>query len=268
MNRQTKLLIVDGMGVFRRVFEAMPESAKAGDEGVEGIRKSCLSSLSKAIRQTTPTHILVALEGSGKTWRHEIFPAYKSDRKPTPEPLSVALEGIKSSLSDAGLCYAGVDGYEADDVIASVAQKADESVLPMDICIITRDKDLTALVNESITIHDHFKEKSLNSFGVLDKYGVSPERMHDFLALKGDRSDSIPGAKGIGDKTAIDLINQFPDIPAMIGGTARMNPAYAKKIKASENDIVISRKLVSFKTDFSIGCSLSAMAVSRDITFS
>ncbi|MDX1924257.1 MAG: DNA polymerase I [Rickettsiaceae bacterium] len=201
-----KCLIIDSYGFIFRAFYVQPSLTNKEGESVGAIY-GFSSMLLKLLQEQKPTHVVAVFDTGGPNFRHKIYPEYKSNRPQLPQELISQFPLTRHVAEAFNLMQAEVNGYEADDVIASIArcaQRAGEEVV-----VVSADKDLAQLMSEGVKIFDPMKGKTLSAEDIYDKFGVEPAKIRDVLALRGDSSDNIPGVPGFGPKTAAELIAQF-----------------------------------------------------------
>ena len=189
--------------------------------------------------------IIAATESKG-SWRLAEYPEYKAGRSAMPEDLRIQIPYLKEIFGHLGIPLYSVEGYEADDVIATLAVKSEFD----EVLIASGDKDLLQVVNDRIKILDTMKGKIIGREGVIEKFGVEPSQVADYLALVGDSSDNVPGAKGIGPKGAVELITEHKNIEALL--RANLPEKMKTKIDASRENIILSKRLVVLKTDLDV----------------
>lgn len=207
------LILVDGSSYLYRAYHALPPLTNSRGEPTGAIY-GVLSMLNKLITEYQPSHIGVVFDAPGKTFRDELFEAYKSHRPPMPDDLRVQIKPLKEIVVALGLPLIEVPGVEADDVIGTLAQAARRE--GMQIVISTMDKDMAQLVNEDITLLNTMSGTKLDVEGVKARFGVSPERMIDYLALVGDTSDNIPGVPRVGPKTAAKWLTEYGSLDNLL----------------------------------------------------
>ena len=199
----TPIVLVDGSSYLYRAFHALPPLTTSNGQPTGAI-KGVLNMLKRLIKDYPDSPMAVVFDAKGKTFRDELFEAYKAQRPPMPDDLRSQVEPLHACVRALGLPLLCVEGVEADDVIGTLARLATEG--GRDAVISTGDKDMAQLVNEHITLVNTMKDELLDVAGVKDKFGLPPELIIDFLALMGDKVDNIPGVPGVGEKTALGLL--------------------------------------------------------------
>lgn len=207
--------------------------------------------LEDLLKRVKPTHIAVAFDPAGPTFRHEAFEQYKAQRQETPEDIRWSVPRIKQLLQAMNIPILQVDGFEADDVIGTLARKAEEE--GFEVLMATPDKDYGQLVTEHISMfrprHTGGFEK-LGPADICQKYGLQHQsQVIDLLGLMGDSSDNIPGCKGVGEKTAIQLLQQFGSIDNLLANTNQLKGALQRKVQEQVDNIRFSRFLATIRTD-------------------
>ena len=210
MTDNLPLVLVDGSSFLYRAFYAAPKSftnSKGIPTGVCMILSRMLGGLTSKF---SGAKFIVVFDAKGKSFRNEMYPEYKANRPPMPDELRVQIEYVHKIVRAMGFPLVSIEGVEADDVLGTYATDASKSGVKTVIC--TGDKDLAQLVDDNVILYDSMKDVYTDANGVVEKFGVKPEHIIDFLALKGDSSDNIPGMAGVGDKTAVTLINELGGI--------------------------------------------------------
>lgn len=244
------LLLIDGLNVVRRVYEANP--APESPQKIEGVMRSALGSFKRALKEHAPTHALAAFDYGGHTWRHDLYPEYRINRKPMPELLREALPDFKAQLGLAfGLKTVTKEGVEADDVLAAVFHCWAKHYPAESATVLSTDKDMTALVQYGARVYDHFKQEVRNAAWIDKQFGVRPEQVQDFLALTGDSVDGVPGVAGVGPGTASKWLKECPSLAALL--QAELPGKKFAEFKKQTDIAVLSRQLIAFKTDFTLG---------------
>lgn len=258
-----KFLIVDSNALLHRAFHALPPlTDKEGRQ--TGAVYGFFLTLFKAIKDTNPQFIAATFDTPSPTFRHKKFKEYKAKREKAPDEFYQQIPITKEILSVLNIPVFEKPGFEADDIIATISKKIQkEQVFPkMEIYIVTGDQDTLQLINESTKVYTlgrgiketvvYDKEK------VVEKYGLLPEQMVDFKALAGDPSDNIPGATGIGRKTAVELLKKFGDIDKIYENLERkrkikdINPRIIKILKEQKEQVLFSRILAKARDDAEI----------------
>ena len=213
MSEVKSLVLIDGSSYLYRAFYALPGlTAPSGQP--TGAIYGVLTMLHKLIKDERPNMLGIVFDAPGKTFRHELFPEYKANRKSTPEDLIIQIEPLLTAIENLGLPLIRVNGVEADDVIGTLAKEAEQR--GMNTLIATGDKDFTQLVSDKITLLDTMKNRLTDRSGVIEKFGLPPEQIVDFLTLSGDASDNIPGVPTVGPKTAVKWLQQYSSLAGVI----------------------------------------------------
>ena len=242
-----KLFLLDAYALIYRSYYALINNPRINSKGqnTSAIMGFC-NTLYEIISKERPTHIGVAFD-HGKTFRHEAFPEYKAQRQETPEDIKFSVPVIKDILSALNIPIFQVDGFEADDVIGTLALKSGEN--DIETYMLTPDKDYGQLVRNNVyqfrPRHGGGYEK-LGPSEVCDKYGIQDaSQVIDLLALMGDSSDNFPGCPGVGEKTAVKLISQFGSIEEMLTHTEEIKGKLREKVEAAVDDIKMSKFLAT-----------------------
>lgn len=250
---ENPLVLVDGSSYLYRAFHAFPPLTNS--EGTPtGAMYGVLNMLRSLITQCQPSQIVVVFDAKGKTFRDELFAEYKSHRPPMPDDLRVQIEPLHQMVKGMGLPLLVIPGVEADDVIGTLAKKA--AAQGRDVLISTGDKDMAQLVTPLITLINTMNNTILGPDEVVEKYGVPPELIIDFLALMGDASDNIPGVPGVGEKTAQALLQGLGGLDALYsqldkiaGLSFRGAKTMSAKLELHKDAAYLSYKLATIKTD-------------------
>ena len=249
-----KLFLFDAYALIYRSYYAFMKAPRINSKG---LNTSCImgfcNTLNEIITKEKPTHIGVAFD-HGKTFRHEAFPAYKAQREETPEDIKLSVPIIKNILEAYHITILQVDGFEADDIIGTVATQAGEN--GYETYMLTPDKDYGQLVRENVYMyrpqHGGGYEK-LGTAEIEKKYGItSPLQVIDLLALMGDSADNFPGCPGVGEKTAVKLINEFGSVESLIENSSKVKGKLREKVEGAVEDIKMSKFLATIRTDVPI----------------
>lgn len=250
------LVLVDGSSYLYRAFHAFPPLTNSAGEPT-GAMYGVLNMLKSLISQVQPSHIAVVFDAKGKTFRDEMFEQYKSHRPPMPDDLRKQIQPLHDIIRALGIPLLVIEGVEADDVIGTLAvaaSKANQKVL-----ISTGDKDMAQLVDDNIMLINTMNNSLLDRDAVIEKYGIPPELIIDYLALMGDSADNIPGVAGVGEKTALGLlqgIGSMAEIYANLDKVAELPIRGAKKLGdkllAEKEMADLSYRLATIKTDVAL----------------
>ena len=249
-----KLFLLDAYALIYRSYYAFMKAPRINSKG---LNTSCImgfcNTLNEILTKEKPTHIGVAFD-HGKTFRHEAFPAYKAQREETPEDIKLSVPIIKDILAAYHIPVLQVDGYEADDIIGTVATQAGKKGI--ETYMLTPDKDYGQLVKENVYMYRPQHGGGYEKLGVKEieeKYGItSPLQVIDLLALMGDSADNFPGCPGVGEKTAVKLINEFGNVESLIENSSKVKGKLREKIEGAVEDIKMSKFLATIKTDVPI----------------
>ncbi len=250
---ENPLILVDGSSYLFRAYHAPPHLTNSKGEATGAIY-GVVNMLKSLLKQFDPSHMVVIFDAKGPTFRNDMYSEYKANRPPMPDDLRSQIAPLHAIIKAMGLPLVSIEGVEADDVIGTYAKIATEQ--KRDVLISTGDKDMAQLVNEHVTLINTMTSTVLDEAGVKDKFGIGPELIIDFLALMGDKVDNIPGVPGVGEKTALamlqgigsitDLYKQLDDIaPLGFRGSKTM----AKKLTEHEEMLKLSYELATIKTD-------------------
>ncbi|MEO9655020.1 flap endonuclease Xni [Marinomonas sp.] len=254
---EKKFLIIDGMNLIRRLYAAL-ESETDAVRRVERCQSITVDALAKLSQQFNPSYAVIVFDSSGQTWRHKLYPEYKLGRVPMDDTLHDAIPSFAKLLRFNGFPCLRMEGWEADDLIATLAVKAAANQIKS--YIISTDKGFTQLLeNEHILQYDYFAKLGYDKAWVPGKYGVEPHQLLDYWALVGDTTNRIPGVKGIGPKTAVTIIQQQPTLEAIYAHQDAFTPRIQGLLAGGYEQAIQSRKLVQLKVDVDIGVRLSQL---------
>ncbi len=253
---QNPLVLVDGSSYLYRAFHAFPPLTNKQGEPT-GAMYGVLNMLKSLIAQVEPSHIAVVFDAKGKTFRDELFEQYKSHRPPMPDELRSQIQPLHAMIKALGIPLLSIEGVEADDVIGTLAVQASQA--GKHVLISTGDKDMAQLVNDHIMLINTMNNTLLDREGVIEKYGIPPELIIDYLALLGDSSDNIPGVKGVGEKTAIALLQGIGSMQAIYANLDKVAELsfrgaknFAPKLEAEKETADLSYLLATIKTDVAL----------------
>ena len=249
------LLLIDAYAMIYRAYYAFIRAPRMNSRGENtSAIFGFVVTLEDLIKRIKPTHMAVAFDPAGPTFRHEAYEQYKAQRQETPEDIRWAVPRIKQLLEAMNIPVLDVPGYEADDVIGTLAHKAEEN--GFEVYMATPDKDYGQLVTENIWMYRPRHTGGFEKLGpqeVCEKYGLTHQsQVIDLLGLMGDSSDNIPGCKGVGEKTAVQLLQQFGSIENLLANTDQLKGALQRKVQEQVEDIRFSYFLATIKTDVPI----------------
>ena len=244
--KNKRLILVDGSSYLYRAFHAMPQFTNSRGEPT-GAAYGIVNMLRKLLAEYDPAHIAVVFDAKGETFRDAIYADYKANRPPMPEELSAQIEPIHAIVRATGLPLLMIEGVEADDVIATLAVRAAKD--GMDTLICTGDKDMAQVVDDRINLIDTMSDTYYDRQAVVEKFGVPPERINDYLALIGDTVDNIPGVPKVGPKTAAKWLQQYGSLDEIIVHADEIGGKVGENLRASLKQLSLARELTTIKRD-------------------
>ena len=250
-----KLFLIDAYAIIYRAYYAFIRNPRFNSKGLNtSAIFGFINTLEDVLKREKPTHIAVAFDPKGKTFRHEAFEQYKAQREATPEDIRLAVPIIKSLIKAYNIPALEVPGFEADDVIGTMAKKAEQA--GFEVFMLTPDKDYGQLVSDHIFMYRPKHTGGFETMGpaeVKAKYDLdSHEQVIDLLGLMGDASDNIPGCPGVGEKTAVKLLKEFGSIDTLLSRTDELKGALKTKIEENKEQIIFSRFLATIRIDVPI----------------
>ncbi|HBH64208.1 DNA polymerase I [Erwinia persicina] len=262
---ENPLILVDGSSYLYRAYHAFPPLTNSAGEPT-GAMYGVLNMLRSLLLQYKPSHVAVVFDAKGKTFRDELFEEYKSHRPPMPDDLRAQIEPLHAMVKAMGLPLLAVSGVEADDVIGTLALAAEKTGKP--VLISTGDKDMAQLVSPNITLINTMNNAILGPDEVVEKYGIPPSLIIDFLALMGDSSDNIPGVAGVGEKTAQALLQGlggvkdiYDNLDKVATLTFRGAKTMAAKLEQNKEMAFLSYQLATIKTDVELELTSEQLTV-------
>ena len=254
-----KLFLIDGSSYIYRAFYAighLSNSKGLPTNATYGFTQMLL----KVLKEHRPEHLAVILDSKAPTFRSETYKEYKANRPAMPEGLSAQIPYIKKIIEGYRIATLEMDGYEADDLIGTIAKRLESEA---DVIIITGDKDILQLVNDRIQVYDPMKGKKLGVQEVIQRFGVRPEQVVDVMGLAGDATDNIPGVPGIGEKTAIQLIKTYGSIENLLAHVEEIPQKRLKENLKTHGELArLSRQLATIHTDVPISNRLNDFSLS------
>lgn len=258
-NGNKTLVLVDGYSLFFRAYYAIKGVRRRSDgmavNGIYGFTRMLMNIL----LDLGTAHLGIIFDTGGKTFRHEKFPSYKTNRPPVPEDMKPQFPLLRELCEALNLKALEKEGYEADDVIATLTREALEE--DYEVWIVSGDKDLMQLVSDRVCIYDAKENRKLTAVNVKDKWGVDPSQLLDLLSLMGDNSDNVPGVPGIGPKTAAELVNSYGDTDNIIANVENIRrPRLREAIRANADKLLLSRDLIRLNDKVAMGITIDELA--------
>ncbi|ABX78582.1 DNA polymerase I [Coxiella burnetii] len=240
------LILIDGSSYLFRAYYALPPLTNRKGQPT-GAMYGVINMLRKLMVEYQPDYVAVVFDPKGKTFRHDLYHTYKANRIEMPNELRSQIKPLFEIIRALGFPLIIKEGYEADDVIATLAKKAKEKGMP--VLVSTGDKDLAQIVNEHVTLVNTMTDRLLNSKGVLEKFGVPPEKIIDYLTLTGDTTDNIPGVPKVGPKTAVKWLSQYDSVENLIKHANEIKGKVGENLRACIDDLPLMRRLVMVISD-------------------
>ena len=247
-------LLIDGLNLIRRVHAGVPGEGEA--QHADAVLNACVASLRRALRRHQPSHALCALDGEGPSWRRDLFSDYKKLRKPMPEDLRLLLPRVIEHFAKLGVASIEITAFEADDVIASVADRL--AKVGAAVTILSTDKSFCQLLGPKIRVHDHFADREHDRAWVKQRFGVEPEQLVDLFALAGDSSLGIRGIYSIGVHTAVKLLTDYGNLEGVLDAGDTIGGRLGAKVRSGVADAWLAARLVALRRDVSLDTNLKA----------
>lgn len=255
------VILVDGSYYLFRCFHGLP--LLSNQDGLPtNATRGVLNALGKLIKKYKPSHMAVAFDTKAPTFRHELSDAYKAHRPPMDDDLRVQIPYIHDLIEKLGIPLIKIDGFEADDIIGTLAHTACQNGYP--VVISTGDKDMAQLVNDCVILEDSFKDKITDVQGVFDKFGVHNTQIADYLTLMGDSSDGIAGIPKVGAKTASKLLTEYGDIDGILANLANIKGMVGQKIYEHQGEIPLNRTLATIVTNLELPISFDELRLDNN----
>ncbi|MCO6412783.1 MAG: DNA polymerase I [Thiogranum sp.] len=256
------LILVDGSSYLYRAFHVPNLQQLTTKDGTPtGAIYGVINMLRRLLKDYHPDHMAVVFDARGKTFRDELFAQYKANRPSMPDELSSQVEPLLTLVRAMGMPLLQVEGVEADDVIGTLAQQA--TAAGWETVISTGDKDLAQLVNDNVTLINTMTDTRLDEAGVVDKFGVRPEQIIDYLALVGDTSDNIPGVPGVGPKTAAKWLSQYGSLDALVAHADEVKGKVGERLRDNLGQLELSRELATVRCDLELATALQDLVLAE-----
>ena len=250
------LYLVDGSSYLYRAYHALPNLTNSSGEPT-GALLGVANMLRRLLKDAGSHNVVVVFDAPGPTFRHEMYDQYKANRPPMPSELRQQVEPIHAIVRLLGLPLIQVPGVEADDVIGTLASRAAERKI--DCVISTGDKDMAQLVNEHVSLINTMTDTHMDADGVMQKFGVTPAQIVDYLALMGDKSDNIPGVEKCGPKTAAKWLNQWQDLEGVMANAEDMKGKIGEYLRAALEILPMSQDLATIRRDLDLEYSVTEL---------
>ena len=250
------LLLIDALNLIRRIYAVDANQTHHSEEQM--LKASCARvahACKKLLQSTNATHAIAVFDGD-KSWRYHFYKQYKHSRAPMPDTLKNALHYFKEAIEQTGIVVFEPLNDEADDIIATLADKAAKNKI--NSTIVSTDKGFLPFLNDYIYVYDYFKKSYLDCDSIEQRFGIEQSKLIDFWALAGDKTNDVPGVKGIGTKSAQLIVNTYESIDSAIEDDA-LSSSIQKKLVEQKDMYVISKQLVTLRTDIQLGFSLKQL---------
>ncbi len=259
MSQNKKLILIDGHALAYRAFHALPEDMKTSQGELTNAVYGFTSMLLNVLRDEKPTHIAVTFD-KGRTFRHDVYPDYKAHRAKMPDEMRSQMERVRQVVETLGIPVFEQEGYEADDLLGTLTRQAGEQ--GVDTLIVTGDMDLLQLVDEHtrvLTSRWRFSDTvTYDLEGVKQRYRLPPAQLVDLKAMMGDKSDNIPGVRGVGEKTAVKLLQRYDSLEAIYEHMDEIQARFRNKLEAGRDMAFLSRRLATIVRDAPVQLDLDA----------
>lgn len=252
------LVLVDGSSYLFRAYYALPALTSAAGEPTGAVR-GVIAMIRKLAKDYSDANLAVVFDAPGKTFRDDLYPEYKANRESMPDDLRPQIQPIHDIIEAMGLPLLMISGVEADDVIGTLAREATEQT--QETVISTGDKDMAQLVTDHVTLVNTMTETTMDRAGVIEKFGVAPEQIIDYLALMGDTVDNIPGVPKVGPKTAAKWLNLYGSLDELMAKSAEVKGKVGDSLRDSLDMLPLSRELTTIKCDVVLPVSISDLVM-------
>lgn len=255
------LVLIDALNLIRRIYAVQERPFLLNNELADNTKQqvlfntanACELALQKLLEQLQPSHALAVFDSQAPCWRYDLYPDYKKGRKRMPEHLANKLADIQDRFMEHHVDSLVSEADEADDLIATLAIKV--ALRGQNVTIVSTDKCFLSLLSPHIQVYDYFNRRYLDQEYVLNKFSVKPDKLMDLWTLTGDSTNKIPGVAGIGQVTASQLLNQYGSIKSILSATD-LKRNISEKLLQNEEQIALSRKLLTLKLDIPLGFNL------------
>ena len=251
--KERVLYLIDGSSYIFRAYHAIRNLSTSKGSPTNAIY-GFTSMIFKFLKDYSPEFLGIVFDSKGKTFRDEIYPLYKANREEAPDDFKVQVPKIFEMVDSLGIPQVQIEGYEADDIMGTIAKEMEEKGIS--VVLVTGDKDFCQLVSEKVTLIDTMRDKKTGIKEVIQRFGVAPESVVDVLALSGDATDNIPGVRGVGEKTASELIGKFRTIESLYENLNELPQRQRDLLEANKESAILSKRLVTIETSIPMSVSL------------
>ncbi|MCH7623514.1 MAG: DNA polymerase I, partial [Nitrospinae bacterium] len=260
MSKKETLYLIDGSSYIFRAYFGVRQNLSTSKGLPTNALYGFVTMLQKVVRDECPDYLTVTFDSKEKTFRHEMYADYKANRDTPPEDLQKQFPHFERLVEAHNIHSIRIPGVEADDIIGTLARKGEKAGLK--VVIVSGDKDMMQLIGPDVEMLDTMKNKRFRDKEVVEKFGVKPDKVIEVMGLMGDSSDNIPGVKGVGPKTAAELIQKFGSIEELYQRIDEVDKKKLKeKLETDRENAVLSRKLVTIDTELALDCSIGDLKV-------
>ncbi|MCH8932687.1 MAG: DNA polymerase I [Nitrospinae bacterium] len=265
MPKKPKLYLIDGSSYIFRAFYGIRQFLSNSKGLPTNALYGFTTMLSKVVRDEQPDYLAVVFDSKAKTFRHDMYPDYKANRDTPPEELAQQFPYFEPLVAAFNMVSLRQDGYEADDIIGTLAKMGEQA--GMAVTIVSGDKDMMQLISPNVHMLDTMKDKRFEKPEVIDKFGVPPDKVIEVMGLMGDASDNIPGVKGVGPKTATELIQKYGSIEKLYKNIDKIEKEKLKeKLETDKDNALLSRRLVTIDTEMKLDCQVEDLKMKEPDT--
>ena len=251
--KERVLYLIDGSSYIFRAYHAIRSLSTSKGSPTNAIY-GFTSMIFKFLKDYSPEYLGIVFDSKGKTFRDEIYPLYKANRDEAPDDFKIQVPKIFEMVDSLGIPQVQIEGYEADDIMGTIAKEMEEKGIS--VVLVTGDKDFCQLVSEKVTLIDTMRDKKTGIKEVIQRFGVPPESVIDVFALSGDATDNIPGVRGVGEKTASELIGKFRTIESLYENLNELPQRQRDLLEANKESAILSKRLVTIETSIPMSVSL------------
>jgi DNA polymerase-1 len=251
--KERVLYLIDGSSYIFRAYHAIRSLSTSKGSPTNAIY-GFTSMIFKFLKDYSPEYLGIVFDSKGKTFRDEIYPLYKANRDEAPDDFKIQVPKIFEMVDSLGIPQVQIEGYEADDIMGTIAKEMEEKGIS--VVLVTGDKDFCQLVSEKVTLIDTMRDKKTGIKEVIQRFGVPPESVIDVFALSGDATDNIPGVRGVGEKTASELIGKFRTIESLYENLNELPQRQRDLLEANKESAILSKRLVTMETSIPMSVSL------------